>query len=164
MGLVMALVPLRYIDTAHYDKSIMGREAVFKDNLVKSYMDITVFRDRYPVYVDMDGEELARRLHARYFNEMEFEAYRTIFLTSPSDGQENNAPRPDPLFIRGEVESISPKDTAAQAVYSIDALNFELAEIKKERIAFPYVYALMLGGALVLVGLALAVSRRKKNQ
>ncbi len=139
-------------------------EVVVSEEVVDSYMDIKTFREKYPIYNDLDDSELARRIHAKYFRDLTAEEYRKVFLASGPTTPPAPERTGDTLNIRGDFDDIRTTDPLTGAIMTQDAIDFGLFSTEYRKVSFPYRDALVLGGALIAIGALIAVvpaGRRK---
>lgn len=126
-------------------------EVVLQDRVEESFMDVSAFRERYPEYADMEGGELAARLHAKYFSGMPEARYLSVFLTAPSPGGGGGGG--DPLMIRGDLRKLRATEDITRLVMTSDAVEFGLVKYERRRVAFPFRYALSAALGLMALGL-----------
>jgi len=137
-------------------------EVVLSDRVEESFMDVPAFRERYPEYADIDGRELAARLHTKYFSGMSEADYLNAFLTAPSPG--GGAGGGDPLMIRGDLKKLRATEDLTRLVMTGDAVEFGLVRYERRRVAFPFRYALYASLGLLAFGLAAIALQGKSKQ
>jgi hypothetical protein len=157
-GLALILMPLPW--TEGYSPSlglswnVRNMEVVLVDRVDTFYIDVASFRQRYPMYSDLEDDELARSLHGRFFSDTAFEEFREQFLPAGrSTAVEDYRGKPaDPLGLRGEAPALDPQDVLTKALVGMDAQNHGLVKYTRERKAAPYLYAALPGLLLLALG------------
>jgi hypothetical protein len=142
--------------------NLRNMEVVFHDSVADTYMDIVEFRERFPMYNDIPGEELARRLHGKYFKKIiSAEGFNRAFLPAAGAAEPGayEGEPPDPLGIRGGLSGPQDFLAPAQAVLELDALEFGLVSFERKRVAVPFRYSLIAGCAAAAAGLILITRR-----
>lgn len=159
LGIILSAAPLGLAREYSADMGLLWNirhmEVVFYDRLEKTFMGIAEFRQEYPMYSDMPDDEVARRLHKKYFAYMPLEEYRRIFMESAPAGTPENrgVKKGDILGIRGDFESFDSQSSLVQVITSMDAASYELYDVKRHKLSFPYRYALVGGLILASAGL-----------
>lgn len=143
--------------------NLKNMQVVLQDYMEETFMDISAFRERYPQYADLDDQELAARLHARYFSGKAPGEYRKHFLRNEERPPGPGEPGGDPLDIRGDISDIRPKDPLTRSVMTSDAIEFGLLELTRHRVAFPYRHALFAGLGIILAGIVIAAASQSKR-
>lgn len=138
--------------------NLENAEVVLADEVRQTMMDLAEFRKRYPQYNDLEGEEVARRLHARYFDEMPEAEFQGAFLAPDASASEGEKPGGDPLMIRGDLADIRPTNQLTRSVFISDAIDFGLVTLERRRSAFPLRYALYAGLGLLAAGIILTAA------
>jgi hypothetical protein len=139
----------------------------FYENLFESYMDVAGFRDRYPMYNDLTDEEVTERLHRKYFGDMPYEEYRSVFLgAAPGERslKEYGGKPLDILEIRGEIEDFADLDPITKAILMTDTVDYGLYDLRLEELSVPYKYPFMAGVVLVAAGAAVLFFSRKRKK
>ncbi len=137
---------------------------VLMDEVEESAMDILAFRESYPEYADMDGLELATRLHARYFSDMPKEEYFELFLGGSPRTYGSGESGGDPVAIRGELSDIRPFNQLVRAIMTSDAIEYGLLTLTRKTIAFPARWAAFAGLGLTAVGVLLIIRGSNKQR
>lgn len=170
LGVLLSAAPLGLAREYSADMGLLWNvrhmEVVFYDRLEKTYMGIAEFRQEYPMYGDMPDDEVARRLHKKYFAYVPLEEYRRIFIGSAPAGtpEKGGVKKGDVLGIRGDIEGFESQSSLVQVITSMDAASYGLYDVKRDKLSFPYWYALVGGLVLASAGLlSFALSGRGRK-
>ncbi len=138
--------------------NLENAEVVLADEVKQTVMDLAEFRKRYPQYNDLEGEEVASRLHARYFDKMPEAEFKRAFLVPDASASGGEKPGGDPVMIRGDLAEIRPVNQLMRSVFTSDAIDFGLVTFERRRSAFPLRYTLYAGLGLLAAGIVLTAA------
>lgn len=145
---------------------ITHMEVLFYHDTTETYTDIASFRKMYPGYGDISGEELARRLHRKYFGDKDFKDYSARFFATgagPASPPAAKDKHSDPFMLRGEIEAYTDLDPITQGLLMHEAAVSELYDIRVDKMSVPYMYPFSAGIVLLALGMAVAVLGRSIN-